>query len=369
MELNEYQHLYLQTVYSYFRENLQWPTYKWVQKKILLTHRRFRALKVAQSIEGNAAAHFHQSLEDKATLTLQEMRQLPEAEQDLADLVKVIRYTVEKYSNEDKEEVRVTSEEVRQHFSFDEAAVWKMYQLLGLNTNITSGSTSSSAENTWDFKISDEVIEYQDLESIDDFLQRREEIVQANRSGYSQSPALPNILPQKDPHTIVGLIEPPAERVKIFFCYAHEDAMLLDQLKQHVKPLQQQGIFDMWHDQDINAGTEWKREIDTHLNAAYIILLLISPAFMNSEYCYSIEMKRALERHEQGEARVIPIILRHIHWEVQPLYKLQALPKDALPVISSAWHNPDEAFFDVVEGILKVFAEISGQSLPHAAKP
>jgi len=367
MELTNYQLLYIQTVYGYFRENLQWPTYRQVQKKILPIHRDFRALNVAKSIEGNAAAHFHQTFEDKATLSLQEIRQLPESEQDLADLVKVIRYSVEKYITEDKEEVRVSSEEVRQYFSFDEATVWKIYQLLGLNTGITSGGSSSPAENTWDFRIADDVVEYQDLESIDGFLRRREELLKAHHPGYSQSSTLQSILPQTDLHTIVGLIEPPAERVNIFFCYAHEDATLLDQLKQHLKPLQQQGIFDIWHDQDISAGTEWKREIDKRLNAADIILLLISPNFMSSEYCYSVEMKRALERHEQGKARVIPIILRHIHWEAQPLYRLQALPKDALPVISSAWHDPDAAFYDVVEGILKVFAEISRQSLPQVS--
>lgn len=367
MELNEHQLLYIRTAYSYFRENLQWPTYRQVQKKILPIHRRFRALNVAKSIEKNAAAHFHQTFEDKATLSLQEIRQLPESEQDLADLVKVIHYSVEKYITEDKEEVRISSEEIKQHFSFDEATVWKIYQLLGLNAGITNGGSSSSDEKTWDFRISDDAVEYQGVVSIDDFLQRREEIIKNHHPGYSQSLTLQNIFPQTDQHTIVGLIEPPAERVKIFFCYAHEDAALLDQLKQHLKPLQRQGIFDMWYDQDISAGTEWKREIDKHLNAADIILLLISPDFISSEYCYSVEMKRALERHEQREARVVPIILRHIHWEVQPLYRLQALPKDALPVISSAWHDPDAAFYDVVEGILKVFAEISGQSLPQVS--
>lgn len=368
MELNDDQLLYIKTVYGYFRENLQWPTYKQVQKKILPINRRFRALNIAKSIKGNAAAHFHQNFEDKATLSLQEICQLPESEQDLADLVKVIRYSVEKYITEDKEEVRLSSEELRQHFSFDEATVWKIHQLLGLNTSILNGGSSSLDEKTWDFRISDDVVEYQDVESIDDFLQRREEILQAHRLGYGQSPTLQNILPHTDLHTIVGLIEPPAERVKIFFCYAHEDAALLDQLKQHLKPLQQQGIFEMWHDQDISAGTDWKKEIDNRLNAADIILLLISPDFISSEYCYSVEMKRALELHNQGEARVIPIILRHIHWEIQPLYQLQALPKDALPVISSAWHDLDEAFYDVVEGLLKVFAEISGQSLPQSAE-
>src|SRR5947208_10061471 len=100
--------------------------------------------------------------------------------------------------------------------------------------------------------------------------------------------------------------------VEIFFCYAHEDETLLNKLKAHLRPLQRQGLIDVWHDRDINAGQEWEQEISKHLNEAQIILLLISPDFMDSDYCYSKEMQRALERHEHREARVIPIILRHV---------------------------------------------------------
>src|SRR5947208_7693066 len=95
--------------------------------------------------------------------------------------------------------------------------------------------------------------------------------------------------------------------VKIFFCYAHEDEPLLNKLKAHLRPLQRQGLVEVWHDRDISAGADWEHEIIKHLNTADIILLLISPGFMDSDFCYGIEMKRAIERDEQGEAHVIPI--------------------------------------------------------------
>src|SRR5437660_4771586 len=97
MELNKYQLLYIQTVYDYFRENLQWPTFRQVQRKILPTHRDFRVVDVAKSIEDNPARHFHQNLDDQAAITLREIHHLPEAKQDLADLLKLINYSVEKY--------------------------------------------------------------------------------------------------------------------------------------------------------------------------------------------------------------------------------------------------------------------------------
>src|SRR5437763_1951947 len=131
--------------------------------------------------------------------------------------------------------------------------------------------------------------------------------------------------------------------VKIFCCYAHEDEALLNKLKAHLRPLQRQGLIDIWYDRDISGGTEWEREIDKHLNTADIVLLLVSPDFLNSDYCYSIEMRRALERHERGEIQVIPVILRPVYWQRAPFMKLQTLPIDAKPVTSSSWHNLDEA--------------------------
>ncbi len=143
--------------------------------------------------------------------------------------------------------------------------------------------------------------------------------------------------------------------VKIFFCYAHEDETLVNKLKTHLKLLQRQGLIDVWHDRDISAGMEWEREINTHLNTAQIILLLVSPDFINSDYCYCIEMKHAIERHIRFEARVIPIILRHVYWQGAPFGKLQALPKDAKPVTD--WRNREKAVFNVAEGIRKAVEE------------
>src|SRR6266704_2499936 len=141
--------------------------------------------------------------------------------------------------------------------------------------------------------------------------------------------------------------------VKMFCCYAHEDEPLLKKLKTHLRPLQRKGLIDVWYDRDISAGTDWEQQIKEQLNAAQIILLLISPDFMDSDYCYGVEMQRALERNERGEALVIPIILRPVDWQGM-LGKLQALPTDAIPVMSSGWHSQDEAFLNVAEGIRKV---------------
>jgi TIR domain len=146
--------------------------------------------------------------------------------------------------------------------------------------------------------------------------------------------------------------------VKIFLCYAREDETLLQKLKMHLKPLERAGFIDVWYDRDSSAGIEWEKQIKEQLSTAQIILLLVSPDFMNSDYCYSIEMRRALERHERGEARVIPVILRHTYWQ-DTLGSIQVLPKDGLPITDPSWHHLDRALYNVTEGIRKAIEEVT----------
>ena len=147
--------------------------------------------------------------------------------------------------------------------------------------------------------------------------------------------------------------------VTVFVCYTRKDKRSLEKLKIHRKPLQHQRLIDVRYDGDISAGTEWEPEITQQLETAQVILLLVSPDFIDSEHCYNVEMKQALERHERGEARVIPLILRPCFWRITPLGKLQALPRDAEPIIGRGWRNQDAGFFDVAQGIYRVVEEMT----------
>ncbi len=151
----------------------------------------------------------------------------------------------------------------------------------------------------------------------------------------------------------------PKKAVEIFYCYAHKDDRLRKKLEIHLSLLKQEGLIIGWYDREILAGAEWANEIEAHLNAAHIILLLVSPDFMASDYCYSIEMKRALERHDAKEARVIPIILRPTDWERALFSKLQVLPTDRKPI--TRWPDRDEAFLRVAQDIRKVVNELNAK--------
>ena len=146
----------------------------------------------------------------------------------------------------------------------------------------------------------------------------------------------------------------------IFFSYSHADEILRDQLEQHLSLLKRQGLVETWHDRRIVAGDEIDSEINENLTCSDIILLLVSSSFISSEYCYSNEMRKALELHEAGQARVIPIILRPCDWHSAPFGKLLAIPKDGKPV--TMWANPDEAFTDISKQIRSAVEKINSQN-------
>lgn len=147
--------------------------------------------------------------------------------------------------------------------------------------------------------------------------------------------------------------------IEIFFCYAHEDEPFRQALEKRLSVLKRQGVISIWHDREISAGAMWEREIETHLNSARLILLLVSPDFLDSEYCYSIELKGALERHERDEALVIPIIVRPVHWKTAPFSHLLVLPTDGTPLTDRYWHTIDDAFLNVIEGIRRAIETLS----------
>ncbi|PSN16991.1 hypothetical protein C7293_00230 [filamentous cyanobacterium CCT1] len=143
------------------------------------------------------------------------------------------------------------------------------------------------------------------------------------------------------------------EALDVFISYSRRDEELKDELvNYHLKQLQREGKIRTWQDQDIEAGTEWAKEIQANLEKADIVLLLITPHFLASDYCYETEIQRAVQRHHEGTARVIPIILEPCGWKYSNFKQLQVLPKDGRPVTS--WTDQDEAFFDVEEGIRQV---------------
>jgi hypothetical protein len=153
-----------------------------------------------------------------------------------------------------------------------------------------------------------------------------------------------------------------AKGIDVFISYSHKDRLYLEEFKSHLKSLERIGLVKSWHDRIITAGSEWKGIIDRQLETSSVILLLISSSFVDSEYCFDVELKHALAMHENRKALVIPILIRPVVWNDLPFSKLLALPSDGKAV--STWASADLAWVDIVEGLKIAIREFQSQKQP-----
>lgn len=146
--------------------------------------------------------------------------------------------------------------------------------------------------------------------------------------------------------------------MEVFCSYAHADEAWRTKLETHLSLLKRENVISVWHDRKIVPGTSWAQEIDQHIESASLILLLISPDFIASDYCYNIEMKRALERHLAGDAFVIPILVRRCDWQAAPFASLQALPAGRF---ITEWNEREEdtALAMVAAGIREALQQLA----------
>lgn len=149
---------------------------------------------------------------------------------------------------------------------------------------------------------------------------------------------------------------------RIFVSYSHKDEAHKDRLLTHLKLMERQGLIEPWVDRQIVPTEEWDPAIGSELDNADLILLLVSADFLASDYCWSVELKRSMERHDAGQARVLPIFVKHCEWKGAPFGKLQGTPKDAKPV--TAYPDPDKAWTEVTRAVRSAVDQISVLSPP-----
>lgn len=153
---------------------------------------------------------------------------------------------------------------------------------------------------------------------------------------------------------------------RAFISYSHRDEAFRDELLAHLAPLRHRGLIEEWHDRRLVPGDPLDDTISAEMEAADLVLMLVSSDFVQSRYCYGIEMNRALERHRAGEARAISIICRPCHFQGLPFASFVLLPTDARAI--ALWPNRDAAWVDVVSGIERGIAAPLERG-PAAARP
>jgi GTPase SAR1 family protein len=149
--------------------------------------------------------------------------------------------------------------------------------------------------------------------------------------------------------TIIPPPPPSSTAKKAFFSYSQKDRAYLDAFLSHLAPLRRNGKIQAWEDHLLKGGEEWDAAIKQNLAAADLIFLLLSPDFLNTDYIWDVEIKTAMERHERGEAIIIPIVLRSCDWKDLVFSKLNALPSKGTAI--SSYDDKDAAWLEVVNRI------------------
>jgi hypothetical protein len=144
-------------------------------------------------------------------------------------------------------------------------------------------------------------------------------------------------------------------RAKVFVSYSHLDEKFRGELDVQLTILKNKGYLDWWTDQKLVPGDEWEKEILEKLQESDIILLLVSAYFLASPFCWGVELAKAIERHDQGTARVVPIFVRECVPEETPIEKLHGVPRKDRPV--SNWKDRHKAWKDVAKGVQKAVEE------------
>lgn len=161
----------------------------------------------------------------------------------------------------------------------------------------------------------------------------------------------------------------PAQPPLVFIIYAREDEPFRAELKKQLLPMERSGMLRVWTDRELIAGDHWEPEIKKQLQNADLILMLVSSDYFDSDYIHAVELREAIERHERGEARVVPVIVRPCAWETDTVVNsLQVLPTDGVPVNDTRhWHTREAAWVDVVRGVRRTLQQLADERSENEA--
>jgi len=138
-------------------------------------------------------------------------------------------------------------------------------------------------------------------------------------------------------------------KIKLFISYAHADEEQKNRFVQLLNELTINGLLEEWSDQKLTPGLKWDKEIKRKLEESQIVLFLITKSFFKSDYINDVEIKNTIDRYNQNEVLIVPIILEECDFKCSTLKEYQALPKNAQPI--STWNSEIDAWLDVIAGL------------------
>ncbi len=139
----------------------------------------------------------------------------------------------------------------------------------------------------------------------------------------------------------------------VFVSYSHKDAAFLDRLRTHLRPLEKQGLMDIWDDTKITAGDQWKAAIEEALGRARVVILLVSADFLASDFIVDNELPPLLAKAEADGTRVVPVIVKPCRFRRdKALNRFQAINDPATPLVSMS-EGEQESIYDQISQLVE----------------
>ncbi len=158
-----------------------------------------------------------------------------------------------------------------------------------------------------------------------------------------------------------------SQPIKVFISYSRKDKEYKEELLEFLAPMRRNNVIQIWNDKDIVPGEQWEDELLERLTTADIVIFLVSPSLLNSDYIHRVEIKGAMERHKKGELVIIPILIRNSDFAESDFKTFQGLPADLKPV--TTWDDRDSAWLSVTKGLKRVIESIQKKIEAKKATP
>jgi hypothetical protein len=145
---------------------------------------------------------------------------------------------------------------------------------------------------------------------------------------------------------------------KIFISYSHRNEKWKERLVTHLKVLELEGCCQLWHDRNIQAGTDWSPEIENQLNEADIAIMMISTDFLTSEFIREKEIPGIMERRNREGLKVVPVIVKPCNWKkLTWLASIQVVPKDGVPLTGGNDYDIEKKLTEISDKIHDIIFE------------
>lgn len=149
-------------------------------------------------------------------------------------------------------------------------------------------------------------------------------------------------------------------KVLVFVSADPEDKPLVDKLEKHLATLSRQGVIELRHRGKVPVAANMRAWVDEQLDAAEMVVLMLSPDFIGSEDVYQ-DLERAMRLRDEKRTCVVPVLARTVELKGTPVDALVKLPRSGKPIGST---TNDATYAEIVSELGAMITDLRQRPKP-----